>query len=111
MRIIEFVNGVSNELVKVMNQNAINAICVCGNICYISDDDFERLHEVAEAAFDGNDIIYTDESKEIIYKGYRVDVCEDDENWYVNFNTGFGVGIYSKEDFSLEAALENQLNA
>lgn len=39
---------------------------------------------------------------------YEVSVREDSENWYVNFNTGLGEGIYPKEDFTLEKAIEDQ---
>lgn len=53
------------------------------------------------------------EGRVINYKGrdgreYEVSVREDSENWYVNFNTGLGEGIYPKEDFTLEKAIEDQ---
>lgn len=57
MKKIEFVGGISNELVDVIEENGIVATCIEGNVCYISDEDYERLMEVATAAFDGNDII------------------------------------------------------
>ena len=57
MKKIEFVGGISNELVGVIDENGIVATCIEGNVCEISDEDYERLMEVATAAFDGNDII------------------------------------------------------
>ena len=57
MKKIEFVGGISNELVDVIEENGIVATCIEGDVCEISDDDYERLMEVAHAAFDGNDII------------------------------------------------------
>jgi hypothetical protein len=32
------------------------------------------------------------------------------ENWYVDCQTGLGEGIYSKDSFSLEQALKDQMN-
>ena len=53
----EFVDGISNELVDVIEENGIVAMCIEGNVCEISDEDYERLMEVAPAAFDGNEFI------------------------------------------------------
>lgn len=39
---------------------------------------------------------------------YSVKVREDEKNWYVGFQTGLGEGIYPKEDFTLEKAIEDQ---
>ena len=41
---------------------------------------------------------------------YDVIVREDEKNWYVDFQTGLGEGIYPKEDFTLEKAIEDQSN-
>ena len=57
MKKIEFVGGISNELVDVIEENGIVATCIEGDVCEISDEDYDRLKEVAPAAFDGNDII------------------------------------------------------
>lgn len=45
---------------------------------------------------------------EITYEGYNVSVVEDDENYYIDFHTGLGEGIYPKADWTLESALEDQ---
>lgn len=49
-------------------------------------------------------------TQELNYKGYEVTVKEDEKNYYINFNTGLGDGIYPKSDWTLEKALEDQLN-
>lgn len=65
---------------------------------------------------------YSDDFREVMFriaKGYihykshdgrtyDVVIKEDDENWYVDFQTGLGEGVYPKADFTLEKALENQ---
>ena len=43
-------------------------------------------------------------------EGYQVHVREDEENWYIDFQTGLGEGIYPKDSFSLEQALKDQMN-
>ena len=48
--------------------------------------------------------------EEISYEGYQVHVREDEENWYIDFQTGLGEGIYPKDSFSLEQALKDQMN-
>ena len=60
MKKIEFVGGIANELAEVIESNNINVTCVEGNVCEISDEDFETLKKVAPVAFDGNDIVVLD---------------------------------------------------
>lgn len=49
-----------------------------------------------------------DKEYEKDYYGYNVTVKEDKENYYIDFNVGDGVGVYAKEDWSLDAALYDQ---
>lgn len=35
-------------------------------------------------------------------------VFEDDSNWYVDLGTGLGVGIYPKDQFSLNESIKDQ---
>ncbi len=35
---------------------------------------------------------------------------EDEKYWYVDCNTGLGEGIYPKEDYTLEEAIDDQEN-
>jgi hypothetical protein len=35
-------------------------------------------------------------------------ISEDSENWYVDLRTGLGEGIYPKDSFTLERAIEDQ---
>lgn len=44
------------------------------------------------------------------YNGIDITVREDSDNFYVDFNTGLGEGIYPKEDWTLEKAIEDQEN-
>lgn len=49
----------------------------------------------------------------IAYKGddgrtYNVSIHEDEKYWYIDFNTGLGEGIYPKEDYTLEQAIDDQ---
>ncbi|MEG1543259.1 MAG: hypothetical protein RR382_01865 [Tannerellaceae bacterium] len=37
----------------------------------------------------------------------NIEVREDEENWYINLNTGLGFGQYPKADFTLEEALDD----
>lgn len=53
------------------------------------------------------------EGRTIDYKSYdgrtyNVSIREDEKYWYVDFNTGLGEGVYPKEDFTLEKAIEDQ---
>lgn len=45
---------------------------------------------------------------EVHYDIYDVRVKEDSEYYYVDFNTGCGIGMYRKEDFTLDEALKHQ---
>ena len=49
-----------------------------------------------------------DKEYEKDYYGYNVTVKEDKENYYLDFNVGDGIGVYAKEDWSLDAALYDQ---
>lgn len=44
----------------------------------------------------------------INYRGYEVNVREDEQYYYIDFQTGLGEGIYPKADFTLEKALDDQ---
>lgn len=48
------------------------------------------------------------EEKHINYDGYDATIKEDNENYYIDFNTGLGEGIYPKEDWTLKNALHDQ---
>lgn len=52
----------------------------------------------------------TDFDKEYEMNWYDVNVTvkEDKENYYIDINTGGGVGVYAKEDWSLDAAIYDQ---
>lgn len=46
----------------------------------------------------------------IEYKNCKVNVREDADNFYIDFRTGLGEGIYPKSDWLLGEALEDQFN-
>lgn len=37
-------------------------------------------------------------------------VMEDQENWFIDLGTGIGFAQYSKSDFTLKKAIENETN-
>ena len=119
---IEFVGGISKELADVIEKNGIDAVCLEGNVCEISDKDFLALKSAAPAAFDGNDIVvvedestleqeliktgfrYSDNedgSYNVEYNGYAVTVSEDEEDWCLNYiKTPEGnILPYSEEEY------------
>ena len=49
-----------------------------------------------------------DKEYEMNWYDVKVTVKEDKENYYIDINTGLGVGVYAKEDWSLDAAIYNQ---
>ncbi len=54
---IEFVGGISKELAAVMDEYSIPCTCIEGNICEMTEDAYEELHQRARAALDGNDAV------------------------------------------------------
>lgn len=48
------------------------------------------------------------EGLEIKFEGYNVTVREDLNNYYIDFRTGLGEGIYPKKDWTLFKALYDQ---
>ena len=49
-----------------------------------------------------------DKEYEIYWYGNNVTVKEDKEKYYIDTNTGLGVGVYEKEDWSLDEAIYDQ---
>ena len=54
--------------------------------------------------------IFNNEGQDVHQDGYIITVREDSKNFYVNFNTGLGEGIYPKEDWTLTNAIKDQAN-
>lgn len=54
--------------------------------------------------------LFDNNGQDIEHNGREITVREDGENWYVNFNTGLGEGVYSKADWTLEEAINDQEN-
>ena len=87
---------------------------------YLKPEQHRRLLDAAKAQGKSSSALITEAiekylndkimGQEISYEGYQVLVREDNENWYVDFQTGLGEGIYPKDSFSLEQALKDQMN-
>jgi len=75
----------------------------------------EQLNECASnfIEYDGGDYLLQDE-KEVIENAIPGNenslVMQDEENFYINLNTGIGESIYPKSDFSLEEAIQESIN-
>lgn len=54
--------------------------------------------------------VFENNGQDIEHNGATITVREDGENYYVNFNTGLGDGIYPKADWTLEKAISDQEN-
>ncbi len=125
MKQIEFVGGIAAELAEVLEQNNIVATCIEGNVCEISDEDYNKLQALAPAAFDGDIIVLSALEGEVVktgchysdnedgtftvcYANCEVTVKEDDQYLYIDLNTGLGESIYPKEDWTLQNALYDQ---
>lgn len=54
--------------------------------------------------------IFENNGQDISYNGIDITVREDKDNYYVDFNTGLGEGIYPKMDWTLEKAIKDQEN-
>lgn len=74
------------------------------NVSDIAEEPLERLFKANNIRF----IRMNVEERE--YNGFKVTIAEDSQFYYINFNTGFGDGIYDKADWTLDAALEDQAN-
>lgn len=40
----------------------------------------------------------------------NAEITEDEENYYIDLRMGFGEGIYPKDSFTIEEAIEDQIN-
>ena len=93
------------------------------NICqengWIYTDDSSIGYDDEDFATDGEHIlsltsngfeVLPNNGQDINHNGTDITVREDSDNFYVDFNTGLGEGIYPKEDWTLEKAIEDQEN-
>lgn len=71
----------------------------------------DLAEEAIERLFKANHIRYIRMNvMEREYKGYKVTIAEDNQYYYINFNTGLGDGAYDKSEWTLDAALIDQAN-
>ena len=71
-----------------------------------------QQYKICTCIMKETDIITLDDLREFMieYNGREITVREDGDNWYVNFNTGLGEGIYPKKDWTLQKAINDQAN-
>lgn len=80
------------------------------------EDNNEESNEVENNEVENNEESNEDNSQIVEYKSekdgrtYEVAVREDEQNFYIDFNTGLGEGIYPKTDWTLEKAIKDQAN-
>lgn len=92
---------------------------ICKENGWIYTDDSPISYDEEDFATDGALIlsltsngfeVLTNEGQDINHNGTDITVREDSENFYVDFNTGLGGGIYPKTDWMLEKAIKDQEN-
>lgn len=92
---------------------------ICKENGWIYTDDSYIGYDDEDFATDGENIlsltsngfeVFHNDGQDINYNGTDITVREDDENFYVDFNTGLGEGIYPKADWTLEKAIKDQEN-
>lgn len=92
---------------------------ICKENRWIYTDDSSIGYDDEDFATDGEHIlslvstgwqIFENNGQDINHNGTDITVREDDDNYYVNFNTGLGEGIYPKADWTLEKAIKDQEN-
>lgn len=96
----------------------VRGICEANDWIYTDDSDLE--YDCDDYAYDGKNLlscyggrewnVCKVEGVEMEYKGRDIIVREDAENYYVDFCTGLGEGIYPKADWDLESAIDDQAN-
>ena len=92
---------------------------ICKENGWISTDDSSIGYDDEDFATDGEHIlsltsngfeVLPNDGQCISHNGTDITVREDGENFYVDFNPGLGEGIYPKEDWTLDKAIDDQEN-
>ena len=88
---------------------------ICKENGWIYTDDSSIGYDEEDFATDGEHIlsltsngfeVFLNDGQDINYNGTDITVREDDESFYVNFNTGLGEGIYPKEGHTLRGCVD-----
>ena len=77
---------------------------------YYDDEDFVTDGKKILAFVSDRWLVFDCEYIDVKYKKINVRVREDFDNYYIDFRTGLGEGIYLKSDWTLEEALNDQYN-
>lgn len=92
---------------------------ICKENGWIYTDDSSIGYDDEDFATDGDHIIsltsngfevLPNNGQDINHNGTDITVREDSDNFYVDFKTGLGEGIYPKEDWTLDKAIDDQEN-
>ena len=92
---------------------------ICKENGWIYTDDSSIGYDDEDFVADGEHIlsltsngfeVFPNEGQDINYNDTYITVREDCDNFYVDFNTGLGEGIYPKADWTLEKAIKDQEN-
>ena len=92
---------------------------ICKENGWIYTDDSSISYDDEDFATDGEHIlsltsngfeVFPNEGQDISHNGTDITVREDSENFFVDFNTGLGEGIYPKADWTLDKAIQDQEN-
>lgn len=90
---------------------------ICNKNEWIYTQDSELNYDDEDWVTDGEHIlsytsegwtVFDNEGIDMEYEGSTATIREDADNWYVDFNTGLGEGIYPKTDWSLKNAIYDQ---
>lgn len=98
--------------------DCLDIICnICKKNGWVYTDDSEINYDDTDFCTDGELLLsltsedwtaFENNGQDIEHNGHNVTVREDAENYYVNFNTGLGDGIYPKTDWTLDKAINDQ---
>lgn len=96
----------------------VRGICKANGWVYTADSE-SISYDDEDYATDGEHIlsfvstgwqVFENNGQDINHNGKDITVREDGDNYYVDFNTGLGEGIYPKADWTLEKAIKDQEN-
>lgn len=96
----------------------IREICKKNGWVYTADSNGISYYD-EDFATDGEHILslvstgwqlFDNNGQDINHNGKDITVREDGENYYVDFNTGLGEGIYPKTDWTMYRAIKDQEN-
>lgn len=121
---IKTLDDLKEYLTEYCKENPEDDCCelvrgICEENGWIYTGDSVLNYEDEDFSTDGEDLlslmsdgwhIFQGNGVDMDYKGQDITVREDAENYYVDFCTGLGEGIYPKADWDLAPAIDDQAN-